>query len=235
MAAENIPGTMQDTSFMESMRAIVLKSIDEKKTKYRMLNKTTQKAQIVFVGSSLMEWFPIDEMRLTLNIDRVIYNRGIAGAATVDLLGAMEECIFDLEPSKIFINIGTNDIGANGPDGYRIEKLQANYNEIMDKIQKRLPTCTVFVMAYYPVNPKADFELPGHQKEEMFKTRTNENIKIANEVVEVLAKKHGMSFIDVNRGLFDEDGNLKKEYSIDGIHLWPTAYAVILENMKSYF
>lgn len=235
MATENIPGTMQDTSSIESMRAFVLKSIDEKKTKYRMLNKAAQKAQIVFAGSSLMEWFPIDEMQLTLRIDCVIYNRGMAGAATIDLLGAMDECIFDLEPSKLFINIGTNDIGASGPDGYRIEKLLANYNEILDQIQKRLPLCAVFVMAYYPVNPKADFELHGHQKEELFRTRTNENIKATNEAVEVLATKHGMSFIDVNRGLFDEDGNLKKEYSIDGIHLWPNAYAVILENMKIYF
>ena len=30
----------------------------------------------------------------------------------------MNECIFDLKPSKIFINIGSNDIDAVGPEGY---------------------------------------------------------------------------------------------------------------------
>ena len=36
------------------------------------------------------------------------------------------------------------------------EKLLANYNEIMDQIKTRLPECEVFVMAYYPINAKAD-------------------------------------------------------------------------------
>ncbi|ALU37026.1 hypothetical protein CLCOS_31670 [Clostridium coskatii] len=32
----------------------------------------------------------------------------------------------------------------------------------------------------------------------------------------------------------DEEGNLKEEFSIEGIHMWPNGYSVILENMKKY-
>lgn len=39
-----------------------------------------------------------------------VYNRGIGGDVTDGLLERMDESIFDLEPKKVFINIGTNDI-----------------------------------------------------------------------------------------------------------------------------
>jgi lysophospholipase L1-like esterase len=225
---------MAEQSFQDAMLAMQLKSINEKKTKYRMLNKQALRGQTVFTGSSLMEFFPIDELQHAMHFDRVIYNRGLAGATTADFVNAMEECIFELEPSKLFINIGSNDIGSVGPGGYQADKLMVNYNTILQRIKTRLPDCSVFVMAYYPVNPKADFGLPKPQKEAMFLTRTNENIATANKLVEALAQKRGFSFIDVNEGLSDGEGNLKAEFSVDGVHLWPNAYAVILDNMRRY-
>lgn len=47
----------------------------------------------------------------------------------------MEETVFALEPNKIFINIGTNDISK--PD-YLLEKLLENYEKIISMIQERL-------------------------------------------------------------------------------------------------
>lgn len=225
---------MAEQSSQDAMLAMQLKSLHEKKTKYRMLNRYAQKGQTVFAGSSLMEFFPIDELQHAMRFQRIIYNRGIAGATTADFLDAMEECIFELAPSSLFINIGSNDIGSVGPGGYRAEKLTDNYDIILQRIQSGLPACAVYVMAYYPVNPKADFGLPLPQKEAMFRTRTNDNIAAANKAVEALAQKHGFSFINVNEGLSDGEGNLKAEYAVDGVHLWPNAYAVILENMKQY-
>lgn len=204
----------------------------DKLKNYKMLNQYVKKGQILFVGSSLMEWFPINEMQQTLNKDYIIYNRGIAGFVTTELLASMEECIFDLEPSKIFINIGTNDM--NTPD-YKKEKLIDNYDKILTQISQRLSNCKVYLMAYYPLNAKADF--PGVDKEfkeNRFETRTNAVILEANEAVEQLAKKHNYEFINANDGLMDKEGNLKEEFSIEGIHMWPNAYSVILENIKKY-
>ncbi|MBP3962988.1 GDSL-type esterase/lipase family protein [Paenibacillus lignilyticus] len=207
-----------------------------KLNEYRMLNQHARKGQILFVGSSLMEGFPIYEMQLTLNLglDRVIYNRGIGGTTTADLLQSMDVCIFDLEPSKLFINIGSNDIGASGKEGYSKDTLLINYNTILNRIKARLPLCEVFVMAYYPINAQADFGLDICEKKLMFATRTNANILEANEAIERLAKQHGFSFINVNEGLADEIGNLKQEFTVEGIHLWPNAYTVILDNLKKH-
>jgi Lysophospholipase L1 and related esterases len=199
---------------------------------YKMLNGFVKKGQILFVGSSLMEWFPINEMQQALEKDYIIYNRGIAGYVTSELLNSMEECIFELEPSKIFINIGTNDM--NNLD-YRKEKLVKNYDEILSKIKLRLPNCKVYVMAYYPVNAKADF--PGVDdefKQDAFKMRTNEVILEANKMIEELTKKHNYKFINVNEGLIDGEGNLKEEFSVEGIHMWANAYSIVLKNMEKY-
>lgn len=202
---------------------------------YSMLNRHAKKGQILFVGSSLMEGFPIYEMQLTLGLglDRVIYNRGIGGTTTADLMQSMDVCIFDLEPSKLFINIGSNDIGGT-EKRYSKEALLLNYDSILEQIKVRLPKCEVFVMAYYPINAHADFGVDPIEKQSMFATRTNANILEANEAVERLAKGHGISFINVNEGLTDAEGNLKPEFTVEGIHLWPSAYSVILNNLKRY-
>lgn len=61
----------------------------EKKLKverYRRLNRYITEGQILFVGSSLMEQFPIDEMQRGLGLTLQIYNRGIGGFTTTELL-----------------------------------------------------------------------------------------------------------------------------------------------------
>jgi len=232
---ESSNGGRREPDYRETLRLLLLKSIYEKKIRYRLLNRYARKGQIVFTGSSLMEAFPLNEMQLNLNIDgHGIYTRGIGGATTADLLGAMDECIFDLEPSKIFINIGSTDIGSPSEEASWLERLLANYDEILLRIKERLPECEVYVMAYYPVNAKDDFGLDKNRKKEIMGARSNERLREANRALEELATLRGCYFIDANAGLTDEEGELRKEFTMEGLHLWPNAYAVIFENLKEY-
>ena len=41
-------------------------------------------------------------------------------------------------------------------------------------------------------------------------------------------------YIDVNNGLTDVNGNLKEEYTIEGVHMYANAYRCVLENLKQY-
>lgn len=83
---------------------------EEKVKKYSILNTLALKGQTVLAGSSLMEFFPVNELQQTLEKQTAIYNRGIAGYVTRELLEALEVCVLALAPSRLFINIGTNDI-----------------------------------------------------------------------------------------------------------------------------
>ena len=202
----------------------------ERLERYRILNEKVKKGEILFTGSSLMEQFPIDELRMTEEMDAVIYNRGIGGFTTEDMLQCMEEMVFGTEPGKIFINIGTNDISR--PE-YRLEKLMENYGKIIGMIQERLPGAEIYMMAYYPVN-EVDKVPDDEWGRGMFATRNNENIRTANEAVKGLAGKMGCRYIDVNQGLTDENGRLKKAYTVEGIHMYANGYRVVLENLRKY-
>ena len=198
--------------------------------RYRVLNRFAKKGEILFTGSSLMEQFPIDELLMSNGMTQIIYNRGVGGFTTTDMLDHMEEMVFGTVPSRIFINIGTNDIGS--PD-YRLDALMENYEKILVRTKEHLPKVQITLMAYYPVNEVdkvPDNEWGAH----MFDTRTNANIAIANAAVKELAEKLGCRFIDVNDGLRDENGRLKAEFTIEGIHMYANGYQVVLENLKKY-
>lgn len=201
-----------------------------KKEKFVFLNQLAKKGETLFVGSSLMEQFPINELLMDQGSSQVVYNRGIGGFTTTDMLKAMEEMVFGLEPSRIFINIGTNDISA--PD-YTLEKLMGNYRRILTQIKERLPEAQVTLMAYYPVN-ETDKLPEGEWGRHMFDSRNNANIRLANEAAEKLAQELGCRFVNVNAGLTDERGMLKAEYTVEGVHMYANAYRVILENLKPY-
>ncbi len=215
---------------MDFFKELMHREQQDKLERFRILNQNVKKGEILFTGSSLMEQFPVNELLMTNGMDQVVYNRGIGGFTTTDMLQHMEEMIFGTEPSRIFINIGTNDIGS--PD-YQLEALLERYEEIIVRIQERLPEAEINMMAYYPVN-ETDKIPEGEWGKTAFVTRTNENINIANAAVENLAAKKGCRFINVNEGLADERGKLKKEYTIEGIHMYANGYQVVLQNLKKY-
>ncbi len=215
---------------MDFFKELMHREQQDKLERFRILNQNVKKGEILFTGSSLMEQFPVNELLMTNGMDQVVYNRGIGGFTTTDMLQHMEEMVFGTEPSRIFINIGTNDIGS--PE-YQLEALLERYEEIIVRIQERLPEAEINMMAYYPVN-ETDKIPEGEWGKTAFVTRTNENLNIANAAIENLAAKKGCRFINVNEGLADERGKLKKEYTIEGIHMYANGYQVVLQNLKKY-
>lgn len=198
--------------------------------KYAVANQTAKRGQIVFVGSSLMEIFPIEQWQEAGDVafDKYIYNRAVRATTTAFLMNHMDTQIFDLEPSKIFINIGTNDIGFQVPEA----EFLANEREIFRRIAERLPDCVVYALRYYPINT-VDFQNDEDEKT-LFATRSNAAFQAASDKIEALSGEFGFHFIDVNAGLADERGNLKKELTFDGAHLNPDGYRVVLANLAPY-
>ena len=200
---------------------------ENKLRRYRGMNRYAKKGETVMVGSSLMEHFMINEFLLAEGMDKVVYNRGVAGWRTDELLKNMDACIFDLEPRKIFINIGSNDLDRPGD---ALGRLVKQFRKILRRIKERLPGCTVCVMAYYPV--LRDFD-PGESPANS-KARTREGIEEANRAIEALAAEMGCEFLDLNHVLKDEDGYLKPEFGADKVHLLPPAYKAVFDEIKRY-
>lgn len=200
---------------------------ERKLENYREKNKEAVYGQVVFAGSSLMEMFPINKLLEEHGDDTIIYNRGIGGYVTNELLQVTDVCITDLKPKKVFLNIGTNDL--SNPQ-IPISQMIENYDRILCKIEEALPQTVIYLMAYYPVN----YEAAAEEMKECLKIRTNEKIERANEEVKKLAQKHGQHYIDVNKNLKDEQGRLKAEYTIEGMHIKEGGYAAIYDDVMRY-
>ena len=178
-----------------------------------------------------MEQFPIAEIARNHGVEKLIYNRGIGGYTTDDFLANIDTVLFDLEPSKIFINIGTNDMNIREDGEDWNTHLLTNYETILNQIKERLPETEVYMMAYYPVNPVvASDEIKTY----MLQIRTNENLQMVNRQMEELAAKYHYHFIDCNDGLCDENGNQKKEFTKEGLHMFANAYEVVFQNLVQY-
>jgi len=205
---------------------------EEKLANYKELNRYVKQGQILFVGSSLAEQFPVNELLNSYDKRYIVYNRGIGGDIICGLLGSMNERIFDLQPSKIFINIGTNDI--NEPDFTEGDLLE-NYNRVLKQIIQKLPETKIYILSYYPVNSNIESQIPEEVSKAMFVRRTNSVINLLNRRLENLANELHCTYIDVHSILIDAEGNLDQKYTVEGIHLKPNAYEVILKVLVAYF
>ena len=195
--------------------------------KFREANKSVKAGQIVFAGSSLMEMFPVNKLLEEHGDETVIYNRGIGGFVSRELLDALDVCVLDLKPSAVFINIGTNDLSDSS---IPISGLMENYDTIISRIEAAVPGVKIYLMAYYPVN----YEAAAENMKECLKIRSNEKIAAANAEVKKLAEKHGQRYIDINANLKDDLGRLKAEYTIEGLHINEDGYRAVYDDIMMY-
>ena len=194
--------------------------------RYHRLNQLAQKGKIVLTGSSLMEQFPIHELLQDLGENITLYNRGFSGFTTRQFQEVLDVAVYELQPSHVFINIGTNDM--NTPD-YTLEGLLERYEAILRGIQENVPGVKLTLLAYYPLCEELMGQEP-HNKA-LLAWRNNRAVQQANQGAKALAEKLGLAFIDCNKGLVDEQGFLKQEYTVEGIHMFANGYAQVLKEL----
>ncbi len=199
---------------------------------YQELNKIARKGQILFTGSSLMEQFPVQEIAAAFGVEKVLYNRGIGGTTTDEFLEHIYTVLLDLEPSKVFLNIGTNDIAPREDGVFWQDHLLQNYEKILTILRENLPDTQVYMMAYYPVNP----DLPDTPQwaRTAFQTRTNAALRDTNRKLAALAEKMGCRFLDCNGGILDDQGRQKAEYTQEGMHMYPAGYVEVFKALLPY-
>lgn len=141
-----------------------------------------------------------------------IVNRGISGDTVQGIYDRLDEIVED-NPHKIFLLTGTNDL-LNNPDITPVQ-LWNNYEKLIKAIRKRLPDTQLYVQSILPLNPKSKF-YPG----------VNEKVVEVNKFIAAATNTHEYFYIDIASRLADENGDLKDEYTFDGIHLSADGYFV---------
>ena len=179
---------------------------------FEMENANFSRGQIVFIGDSITDGCALDDYYGGLNL--ATYNRGIGGDTTAGVLKRLQSSVLDLQPSKIVLMIGINDI--NG--GLAQNKLLKNYDEILKKISENLPNTQVICVSILPLNR----DLSGYTTIDVDKSMGI--IKQVNPEIQRLTEKYGYAFLDVFAEFLDADNYLYKNLSPDGIHLNADGY-----------
>jgi len=173
---------------------------------------------LLFVGDSITYNFDLEGCFK----DMPVVNSGRNANQTTDILDNLKSRIYDYNPSKIFLLIGTNDIDQRKST----DEIFGKTKEIIKKIKENRSEAKIYIQSVYPVNESDKYDGP--------KNRTNEKIEELNQRLEEYCKKEKIIFIDLYSELVDEDGQLKEEYTTDGLHISEEGYEIITEVLKEY-
>ncbi|MBR5202944.1 MAG: hypothetical protein IKW45_06735 [Clostridia bacterium] len=197
---------------------------NEQKTKrenYRILNNEyTLINQTILLGDSITDFFNWYELFYDFceKSGQAVYNRGISGDTTDRLLERLEENALNISPKNIVLLIGTNDISRGVPLSVTVE----NVSKIIENTKNACPDVNFILQAVYPIN---------RGMRDKFEKRSNDKIHLMNKEFIKLSEKYGCTWLDITDDLKDKTGNLRKEYTYDGLHLNISAYKIIAERI----
>ncbi len=168
---------------------------------------------VVLLGDSITEGFDVT----TYLPGRRVLNRGI-GADVIGnglpaddrrgILRRLDSSVFDCAAADVFLMIGINDLGA----GRSLEVMEQGYREILRRIQESAPSVRVHVQSVLPTRGKY--------------ARHNANVREFNDRLRKLATEFKYDYLDLHKLMVDGQGELKDEFTPEGLHLKPAAYAV---------
>jgi len=201
----------------DNLLSLFLKSgYDQKVKAFKIQNKFVKKGGIVFVGDSITQDYPIHDFYHNLSV----YNRGIGGDTSEGLLKRLDESIFDLEPKTVVLLIGTNDLALLKTTDVIIAN---NISLIIQKIHEKLPNTLILLQSIYPINSTIDpFSVSA---------RHNDDIRKVNLL---LKDVKNVTYIDLDQDLSDEQGNLAKDLTVEGLHINANGYEVITRKIMPY-
>ena len=198
----------------------LLKEQEKIQTKYRELNQVSVlEPDIIFIGDSIVEYYPLQEL---LGTAKTIVNRGIRGYQTRLLLENLDAHLYGDAVDQIVLLIGTNDIGKDIPMNEALDNLE----RVIQSIARDYPLSQIKLLSILPVNE-------GEKYKQTVYIRTNEKIREWNQAYEALASAYmQVDFVPIYDSLTDTEGQLKKDYTTDGLHLSVAGYQVLSEALK---
>jgi lysophospholipase L1-like esterase len=176
-----------------------------------------EKNQVMFMGDSITEgWASTQYLKGYINF-------GVAGDMTNGTLALMN-LVEKVEPKKVIVNIGTNDIGFNIPQA----TTEANYRKLTMRLGNKVGAENVVCCAIRPINNM----LP------MARNRNNVIIKSYNGMIKNICTANGYIFEPetypchniVTMGM----DFLNPYHTVDGLHLSPLGYQKEFEIIQKY-
>jgi lysophospholipase L1-like esterase len=175
----------------------------------------------ILAGDSLSLWFPTELLPEAKNW----LNQGISGETSKGLLKRLN--IFDrTRPEVIFVMIGINDLIRGTND----KVILNNHQQIMSYLQKAHPRAEIVVQSILPHGG----EEATWQGRDKLMAITNSRIRRLNEQLQSICAKKGVKFLDLYPLFTNTQGNLRREFTTDGLHLSREGYIVWRSALQIY-
>ncbi len=164
----------------------------------------------ILAGDSISLWFPSD----LLPSERYWLNQGISGETSAGLLKRLD-LFQDTQPTTIFVMIGINDLLRGSSD----QTLLDNQQQIIQTLSQSHPQAQIVVQSILPRAAESNWE--GRDR---LLAIPNQRIQQLNQQLEVIARQSGVYFLDLYPLFATPEGDLRPEFTTDGLHLSDQGY-----------
>lgn len=166
---------------------------------------------IVFVGNSITDMHVWTE---AFGNDPRVVNRGNSGGYSFEVLDNVESWV-RFKPAKVFIKIGTNDLGTD----YREQSIADNISKTVKIIRRESPKTEIYLQSI----------LPAYDQ----KYKTLKTIQATNKLIQAIAEgNEKITYVDLYSKM---SGILNgSPYSLDRLHLEAYGYKVWVDAIKDY-
>lgn len=193
-----------------------------RRNRYRRENAyLTAFPEIVFIGDSLTELFPVERL---LSSQMLMANRGISASRTDHILDHIDCHLPGAVLHKAFLMIGVNDLGY----GISPDVTIANVKAIIEAILDQFPFINLYLMEILPVNEQTTFA-------KTVGLRTNQAIRHLNEAYHNLSNAYvNTALVPTYSFFLDDQGQLAEDLTSDGLHLSAKGYDRLAGIVKAY-
>lgn len=172
---------------------------------------------IVMLGNSLThgcEWHELFD-------NHKVLNRGINGDIA-EGINLRLDGILRGKPAKIFLLCGVNDVSHN----LSADSISQATEMIIQRIVEESPETQVYLQSLLPINNSFNRYKRLAGKEQV--------IRDINKLNQAMARRYGITWIDLYDSFADENGNLRSDLTNDGLHLLAPGYIIWKEILLPY-
>ena len=127
-------------------------AILEQKEAYREVNAITGSAGSVIFGTQSFSELPVAELVQDFGLNISVCNRSVEDATLRDAFDLLDECVYDLNPHKVFLNFGETDMNRSDFD---LDRFIAEYEQLIHRTHEGGKRA-VYIVPVLSTKPEAE-------------------------------------------------------------------------------
>lgn len=127
-------------------------TVFDQKEIYHEINGVTGCVNSVIFGTQSLSELPVAELVQDFGLNISVCNRSVEEAVLADAFDLLDECVYELNPHKVFLNFGETDLRR---DNFNMEAFISDYKRLIAAIQDGCK-CSVFVVSVLSESREAE-------------------------------------------------------------------------------